>query len=195
MRETPPAPQVPVWERRVLSLCDHTGNWSKPYLDAGYNVTRVDLLDGVDVRLMELPAGTWHGILAAPPCTKFCRLGNTKNRTPEEWREALSVVDACLRFVAILKPTWWALENPPGQLTRWLGPHQFSFHPAEFGDAYSKLTYLWGNFRAPSHRITPWIKAAGIETWEKDRTRRTDDPVQRSATPQGFARAFFEANP
>jgi len=33
--------------RLILSLCDHTGNWSRPYADdPAYEVMRIDLLDG-----------------------------------------------------------------------------------------------------------------------------------------------------
>jgi len=102
----------------ILSLCDVTGTWSAPYHRAGYRVVQVDLRAGVDVRLVEHPREHVHGILAAPPCTRFCRLGAASwASTPAaELLEALSVVDACLRLVAVCNPTWWALENPPGRL-------------------------------------------------------------------------------
>jgi hypothetical protein len=46
----------------ILSLCDRTGNWSGPYEEDGYEVVRVDLEHGQDVRLLELPkqAGARH---------------------------------------------------------------------------------------------------------------------------------------
>lgn len=53
--------------RRILSLCDYTGNWSQPYADAGYDVVRIDLQHGGDVRLLEMDTKPVHGILAAPP--------------------------------------------------------------------------------------------------------------------------------
>lgn len=58
--------------RRILSLCDYTGNWSQPYTDAGYDVVRVDLQHGGDVRLLEKDQKPVHGILAAPPLHMFC---------------------------------------------------------------------------------------------------------------------------
>lgn len=58
---------------RILSLCDHSGNWSQPYADAGYEVIRVDLqLAGKDIRLLEKGADV-HGILAAPPLHLLCQ--------------------------------------------------------------------------------------------------------------------------
>ncbi len=50
----------------ILDLCGGTGSWSKPYLDAGYDV-RVVTLPAMDVRRFE-HHGPVHGILAAPPC-------------------------------------------------------------------------------------------------------------------------------
>jgi hypothetical protein len=64
----------------ILSLCDRTGNWSRPYEEDGYDVIRVDLEDGQDVRLLELPNRPVHGILAAPPCTVFAGSGARDGR-------------------------------------------------------------------------------------------------------------------
>lgn len=178
-------------DRVILSLCDFTGNWSRPYEEAGYTVVRVDLESGQDVRLLPWP-GRVHGILAAPPCTKFCRLGQAAKRTTAEYLEALSVVDACLRLVAVCRPTWWALENPPGKLADWLGPPQFKFQPCDFGDAWTKLTYLWGAFTPPTWRHAPDCKP--VLPTQHDRTRRVSSETA-AATPPGFSRAFFGANP
>lgn len=61
--------------KRILSLCDYSGSWSQPYVDAGYDVIRIDLQrDGKDVRLLEKMDGV-HGILAAPPMYLFCFFG------------------------------------------------------------------------------------------------------------------------
>ena len=37
----------------VLSLCDESGIISEPYREAGYDVLRVDLSNGADVRLFK----------------------------------------------------------------------------------------------------------------------------------------------
>ena len=52
----------------ILSLCDYTGTWAQPYVDAGYDVRQVDIQHGEDIRLLEYP-GEVHGIIAQPPCT------------------------------------------------------------------------------------------------------------------------------
>lgn len=189
----------PTLTKTILSLCDYSGTWSAPYRAAGYDVLQVDLQQGCDVRLCEFP-GTVHGILAAPPCRVFCRPGA---RLWKEWGEVellegLSIVDACLRFVAVCQPRWWALENPPGRLDKFLGPPQHSFHPWEYGDPYTKHTYLWGKF-APLQRcpVEPEAYPDDLPPGRRDRTSRMSSSWrnQRSETPQGFARAFFAANP
>jgi hypothetical protein len=86
----------------VLDLCAGSGAWSQPYLEAGYDVRRIDW--PFDVRLIEHRRGLKvRGILAAPPCTYFCRMRMCRGRpTDEQFREGLSVVDACLRAVVLL---------------------------------------------------------------------------------------------
>lgn len=178
----------------ILSLCDLTGAWAKPYADSGdYDVRCYDVArdSREDVRLLRLPFEPVHGILAAPPCTAFARSGNRWIRTDDEMRDALAIVDACVRIATAARPRWWALENPPGTLSYFLGRHRYSFDPCDFGDPYKKKTQLWGDFAPPiknpveptegskMHLIGPVANRADL----------------RSITPPGFARAFFEANP
>ncbi len=192
--------------KTILSLCDHSGVWPSPYADAGYDVVLVDLQHGQDVRLLEWP-GKVHGILAAPPCTVFSRAGQRWARTAEDIANALALVDACLRCVAVCRPVWWCLENPVGTLRRWLGPPVGYFDPADFGDRWTKRTALWGNFVMPTpdglftstRSVEP---TAGSKMHLLPGATRHDSPEQyrrkknaRSETPAGFAKAFFESNP
>jgi hypothetical protein len=64
----------------ILSLCDYTGEWSRPYREDDYDVIQVDLGHGQDVRLMELPSKPVHGVLAAPPCTVFANSAGKLSR-------------------------------------------------------------------------------------------------------------------
>lgn len=179
--------------KSILSLCDYTGNWSRPYEEAGYEVVRVDLQHGQDVRLLRFRHRRFHGILAAPPCTAFAVSGARwwAGKGEQALLDGLALVDACLRAVVVHKPAWWCLENPVGRLKHYLGPPAMAFHPCEYGDPYTKKTLLWGQFAEPRkspvepvlgskmHRIAPGPDRANL----------------RSATPMGFARAFFRANP
>lgn len=174
----------------ILSLCDYTGSWSQPYADAGYEVIRIDLAHGQDVRLTVPPSRPVQGILAAPPCTVFANSGSRWSRTDDEMREGLSVVDACLRLVIATRPKWWALENPVGKLRRYLGPPSLIFQPNDYGDPYTKRTCLWGQFTLPEK--TPVVASEyskmGLVPPSPERA------AIRSVTPAGFARAFFAAN-
>jgi hypothetical protein len=145
--------------------------------------------------------------LRPPPCTVFANSGARWPRTTEEMIAALGVVDACLRVVAVCNPIWWALENPVGKLRRYLGSPKFLFNPCDFGDPYTKRTCIWGNFAPPipdslfvstrsvepvdgskMHLMTGATKKDSVEVYKRKK-------LARSATPLGFSRAFFEANP
>jgi hypothetical protein len=179
--------------RLILDLCAGTGAWSAPYRDAGYQVRTVDLPE--DVRLMphdDLPV---HGILAAPPCTYFCRMRMCRGRpTDDQFLEGLSVVDACLRLVAMHRPQFWALENPQGYLRRWLGEPQLKFHPWQFGDPWTKYTWIWGSFTPPRARFAS-PRDGWIVRKANDRRGIARTASERAMTSPAFARAFFEANP
>jgi hypothetical protein len=93
--------------------------------------------------------------------------------------------------VAVHRPQWWALENPVGRLTRYLGPPRMTFDPADYGDPYTKKNLLWGDFSIP--RKKP------VEATEGSKMHRLPPSPERAAlrsvTPEGFSRAFYEANP
>ena len=178
-----------------MSLCDYTGAWPEPYADAGYDVIRVELTDGQDVRLLradDLPP--IHGILAAPPCTAFAVSGARwwKDKGDKAILDGLSVVDACVRLVTALDPEWWCLENPVGRLIHYLGMYRMTFNPCDYGDPYTTRTCLWGNFNTNLPR-TP------VEPEGKSRIHHMSPGPERgrlrSITPPGFARAFFDVNP
>jgi hypothetical protein len=200
----------------VLSLCDFSGAWSNPYRRAGYRVVRVDIQHppgehwtleggwtvGHDVTTYE-PRWEPDIVLAAPPCTCFCRPGARWWKRQDERGETecnVNVFRACLRLCRLAK-RYWALENPPGRHQRLmpeLGPPAWQFHPWEFGDAWHKQTYIWGTavrpfatniVTVPPARRTPNGRKQGriafmSSSWANERAK----------TPAGFAQAFFDAN-
>ena len=182
--------------KTILSLCDLTGAWPRPYAEDGYDVICFDIQHdpSQDVRLLrvdDLPP--IHGVLAAPPCTHLSGSGARwwADKGDEALMEGLALVDACLRIVMVTRPVWWALENPVGRLSRFLGPARMTFQPWEFGDPYSKRTCLWGDFN------TDLPKRPCLATDKERIWRMAPGPERanlRSVTPEGFARAFFEAN-
>lgn len=110
---------------------------------------------------------------------------------------------------------FWVLENPNAMLRWFLGEPTFLFHPWEFGDNYKKKTALWGNFNFPKKLYEETNEVMTKEEIEQAKTNskklpkfdklktkeihaeyygKFDRQTRRSITPQGFARAFFEAN-
>lgn len=118
---------------------------------------------------------------------------------------------------------FWALENPyHGFLKKFLGTPAFTFDPWEFGDGYQKRTALWGYFNEPKKSPVPMTKEAkekaktnsylhtlGIKIdyplgvkfdylkskdIHPEAFGKFDRQTRRSITPQGFAKAFYEAN-
>ena len=186
----------------ILDLCGGTGAWSRPYAESGYDV-RVVTLPDQDVRLYK-HLGRVHGILAATPCTHFSRVGAQfwKEKGSAALLEGLAVADACCRIILMTNPVWWAIENPIGRLSNYLGPPHFKFDPYEFGDPWTKRTWLWGRFVPPVPIISeqarkglPRAMAANAPGWKGDVATALSRSALRSKTPNGFARAFFEANP
>ncbi len=196
----------------VLSMFDYTGNWPRPYEEAGYNVIQLDRKLDVDINGLNyewLIDNVFEGfetidiILAAPDCTHFASSGaqyweekDSDGRT----REAVELVHQVLRTVDACMPEIWALENPVGRLSKLvpelthLGP--WYFQPYWYGDPYTKKTGLWGNFcrDLPRNEVVP-LKSCKQGSWlmklggKSERTKEL-----RSETPVGFARAFFLAN-
>ncbi len=197
----------------ILDLCGGTGAWSKPYKEAGYDV-RIITLPDYDVRTYTPPDNV-YGILAAPPCTEFSIAKNHKLK--KDFNKGLEIVYACTDIIMKAKPIFRAIENPSGYLTRWLGKPKYSFQPWWFGDAWTKRTLLWGRFNIPKRQFYNWENIPKIKELYIRLNREKpsiaflhksaqiympsirefavdDDAEFRAITPQGFAKAFYEAN-
>lgn len=179
----------------ILDLCGGTGSWSNPYKEAGYDVRVITWPK--DVRNY-YPPPMVYGILAAPPCTHFTVSG------AQYWKQkdvdgrtidSMSIVIACLRIIAMAEPVFWALENPIGRLKHWIGDPIMKFDPCDFGDPYTKKTLLWGIFNEPvKNRVEP-IRSTSQGSWLMKLGGKSEKTKElRSITPQGFAKAFYEAN-
>lgn len=121
----------------VVSLFDLTGEWARPWHEAGHPVLLVDSaheapdVDGMPTLVCDLsePAGISAVVravgdrdvdvlLAAPPCTCFSRVSarwwpgmDADGRTARDLRCVASTVT----LVSLFQPRVWALENPPGR--------------------------------------------------------------------------------
>ena len=192
--------------KTILSLFDFSGNWPKPYREAGFNVVSIDIKNGTDILSWDYTQlENVVGILAAPPCTDFSVSGaqywkvkDADGRTDA----ALALIDKTLEIIEFFKPQMWALENPVGRLPK-LRPSigkPWYFNPCEFGkdfnECYTKKTGIWGKFNKPQKNpCNPEDIKTGNNTWlmklggKSERTKEL-----RSMTPMGFAYAFFNAN-
>ncbi len=190
----------------ILDLCGATGSWSKRYTDAGYDV-RVITLSECDVRSFYPPHNV-YGILAAPPCDQFSFAKTTGKARKLE--QGMEIVIACLNIIwqcqyKLVSPyakktnlKFWCLENPNSLLKRFLGKPAFEFNPFDFGDNYKKKTHLWGWFNEPRKNPIkcdkPKFDRLKTKEIHPEFYGRLTRQERRAITPQGFAKAFFEAN-
>ena len=181
-------------DKIILDLCGGTGSWSKPYKEAGYDVRLITLPDN-DVLTYEPPENV-YGILAAPPCTEFAGSGARwwKDKDPDLLEMALKVFDRCIDIIFSSNPKFWALENPVGRLKtlrkHCLGEPSLIFNPCDYGNPYTKKTLVWGEFDIPVKNPVEPVGKNPIHYMPPSKDRQ----MLRSITPQGFAKAFMEAN-
>lgn len=149
-------------------------------------------------------------IFAFPPCTHMAQSGAQHDRDPAVIEEAVSLA----RVAKVLGDKYgcpWMVENPVGSLsTMWERPHYY-FHPCDYGgyldagegmyhprmperNGYNKKTCIWaGNaFRMPEKKPVESCGYFWGWRWTGGNSARTKQ--LRSLTPEGFARAVFDAN-
>jgi hypothetical protein len=68
------------------------------------------------------------------------------------------------------------------------------FNPTDFGHPYTNKTALYGKFNTNLQK-TPVLNLFGSEMWAKYGGKSERTKAARSVTPEGFAKAFFKANP
>lgn len=191
-------------DKIILDLCGGTGAWSRLYKEAGYKVYNITLPkydlskeDTVKYCINLNP----YGILFACPCDMWCNMGVQffPKRTPGQiFNHALILVHG-LRIIYNSKLKFWCLENPVGKMKDFMGIPQLNFQPWEWGNRYTKQTYLWGKFKMPMFKriIEPTIidpvgsehRKACRDGWTGGKRKE-----RRAITPSGFAKAFFDAN-
>lgn len=215
MSEARPTP------RFVVSLCDLTGNFVQPWVDAGYHAVLVDPQHGLSrtegpvtrlaatveealVELGELLRSNQIAFVAGwPPCTQLAGSGAQwwkakRDEDPMFQAKAVAVAEQCRTFGRV-SGSPWLVENPSGALSSVFGKPDHTFHPWWFtgiepADNYTKLTCLWagGGFRMPPRDIDP---RAGVPDNRIHFAPPGPERANiRSATPMGFARAVFAAN-
>jgi len=203
----------------VLSLCDLTGHFVAPWVEAGYEAILVDPQHGIthqDGPILKVAATVLEAmpiiadrlsdvvfVAGFPPCTDMAVSGARwfaakEAADPAYFAKAVSVAEQC-RTIGLASGAPFFVENPVSTLSKVFGKPDHTFHPYQFtayepADNYTKKTCLWtGNgFLMPTPHVDTTVGAP-------DNRIHAAPPGPeranfRSATPMGFARAVFDAN-
>lgn len=205
-------------DKIILDLCGGTGSWSRPYVEAGYDVRVITLPShnilnwNIYPEITEpIEAGKVYGILAAPPCTKFSKAAWNIKKKDRDFATGMTTVRACMEVIWRAQENgahlqFWALENPMGYLNRFLGNPPYYFQNWWFGDRSflkTKRTYLWGYFNKPKRtnfkRDFPFInphssKRDLVKKEKENKEWYSSSQEERAKTSEYFAQAFFDVN-
>lgn len=202
--------------KTILHLCADIGSDSYFYqIDSDYEVILIGKEIGVE---NYHPDKDIHGIIANPVCTEFSTaIGFHKAEdTPD-----LTILHSCCRIIKEADPKWWVIENPyNGTMKKYLNHPQLIYQPWQYGSPWTKKTALWGNFKKPLMEYNKWEQVPkneklyirpgrskpslaflhksaiyDIPEFEPFIDKVDDDNGFRSLCSQGFAKAFYEANP
>jgi len=182
----------------VLSLFDYSGIWSKPYLDNGYEVIKIDIKNGIDLLKWNYKILPKVDILLiAMPCTDYALSGakHFARKDADGTTEKSQILSRRVKEILdYFNPDIWCLENPMSRIHKlnpWIGEVKFKFNPYDFGDGCQKMTWLWGKFnnpvKNPGNNQGSWMY-----TNLGGKSERTKE--LRSNTHPGFAKAFYKAN-
>ena len=159
---------------RILVLCSGEGGESEAFVQAGYDVVRIE----IDPGLSHVPhtltldvldwcdwidrLGDFQIVIATPPCGDFSHGYNAPKAKAaregklDEYEPDMQPLLACLDIIDYVKPTWWLVENVAGS-TRYFTPilGKFTQHIGPF--------FLWGTF--PHLRVASFDHAkVGMNT-------------------------------
>ncbi len=202
----------------ILSLCDLTGNFVKPWVEAGYGAVLVDPAHGLDhtngsvvalARTVEeampeigrlLSGGGVKFVASFPPCTHLAVSGarwfSEKRQGDPLFQVRAGMVAESCRTIGATSGVPYFVENPVSVLSSLWGKPNYTFQPWHYAgwepsENYTKKTCLWtGNgFTLPPIKPAP-------ELGEPDDRIHKAPPGPgranfRSATPKGFSKAVF----
>ena len=204
----------------AIFLCSKTANMALPWAEAGYDCWCVDIQHSIrrdrqegrirfvwgDCRSWRLPEGL-RVVFAAgfPPCTNDAVSGarDFEKKGGYMLRDSIELFES-VRMALAWSGAPYMVEHPVSCLTSLphIGPPNYKFNPNDYGDPYTKETWIWsGN----GFVMPPVLKPGdmfGEPTWVEptDGSKMhlmapsPERQNERSATSMGFSRAVFKVN-
>lgn len=154
----------------------------------------------------ELLKMKWDMILAFPPCTYMsnagaCRMYPKKGVVDQErYKKAMAAKEFFLKFYNCDCPRI-AIENPRPLKIIGLPQETQRIQPYQFGEPYSKLTYLWLKglpelkpTKVITENIVPFVNGGSYSSNGQKRKKQgvKHSAIERSKTFKGIAKAMAE---
>ncbi len=147
----------------IISLCDYTGIFTKPWQDAGYSVLNVDpqregsgtILEMVPLIREAILSGDVAFVAGFPPCTDLAVSGaahfESKREKDKHFQSKAALVAEQCRMIGEISGAPWFFENPVSVLSSIIGKPNFSFNPYEYGGylAENDIHPTWPEYIAP----------------------------------------------
>src|SRR5882672_6374785 len=146
----------------LISLYDHSGNASGPYLENGWDVVQVDIKHGQDIMEWDYKSVQHYdkiGMIIMQPCTAYALSGNRHKgyRAQDgQFKYHQKLVAKTKEIIDFFNPFFWQLENPKTDIHKknpWIGQRpKLIFDPCDYAgydpvpdnSRYNKQTWLFG---------------------------------------------------
>lgn len=190
----------------MISCFDLTTTMAKPWAEAGYLCYCVDMQHpegmnrsgniikvGANMNDWLPPRGDIVFAAFFPPCYDVAVSGARwfKDKGIGALHRAIGLFDRAVRLAEWCEAPY-LIENPISTISTYWRKPDHTFDPCDYGDPYTKRTCLWtgGGFVMPEKRRIEPTEGSKMHLLPPSAERSN----LRSATPEGFARAVFEAN-
>lgn len=199
-----------------MSCFDKTTNMVRPWAEAGYLCYCVDMqhqrgerregnIITVGANMLDWlpPSGEIAFAAFFPPCTDVAVSGARwfRDKGLGSLIRSLELFKRSVDLAELIGAPY-LIENPVNTVATYWREPDYRFQPNEYGDPYTKATWLWtGNGFVMPPVVKPgdmfgaptWVEPTeGSKMWKLPPSEERAN--LRSATPMGFARAVFEAN-
>ena len=199
---------------KAISLFDTSGVMLKPWAEAGYDCHNFDMQnineqrDGMGFHEWDafsgfLPLQEVAFVAAFPPCTHLAVSGARwfKGKGLKALAESIHLFGISAEYCEA-RGAPYMIENPVSTISTYWRQPDYKFHPCHYsgyigGDEfYTKETWLWtgGGFVMPPRDMGPGLFKKPDTTYIHNQPPGPERANIRSRTPEGFARAVFEAN-